>query len=870
MKLQFRNMKKHLLVLTFLAGMIASLYNDQSVWSQKRPDKPVDPGNQAERYDSAFSQTLVSQIDFSDASTQVYLGSPSIVRVDGNTLLASHDYFGPNDPSQKTSVFRSEDNGLSWVKVALLDQMYYGKLFMHEGSVYLFGVSGKPFKSIVIRKSIDRGSTWTTPSDSKSGLLFTANGTNGTDGYQTAPTSVIIANGRIYRAFEAAGPPYEWPKHFKAMVVSAPANADLLDAANWTKTNELAYNPAWTPASWNSTKPGWLEGNIVQAPSGEMWNVLRMNSTPISGKAANVKLSADNRSVSFDPATGFIDFPGGMSKFTLLYDEASGTYLSLVNNNTAPSKADQRNVLSLYFSADLVHWNHVRKLISDDSGLSLQNSIAKVGFQYVDWQIDGDDIIYAVRTSYDGADTYHNSNRITFHRFKNFRSYMDPPRGAWSFNEASGSLVSDSSRFGVTGTVYGATRTSSYLGGGLSFNGEDQYVGLGNQLKSALNHASAVTITGWINNRSLPAGGAEGGWLFATNAADNKAGAEVLLRGNHIRVGGRSGAGENYEYKDYPYTSTAQWHHVAGIIDYKNNSIQLYIDGVPQTPAKDRKITFGSQAYHPGSSQQPDTIGKSPANGGFFDGLIDEVKVYGRALSPNEINELAYDGLKGYWKFNEGSGTTAPDSSDSELDGKIMGASWLSGKQGQGLRFDGNVDYVDLDYKMGAALNGSPSIAFSGWINERVLAGTGGRTLFGTRINGATAGYELVVLSNSIRVAGRSTPADPYSTKDFAYQPSGTWRHIVGILDFKGNNIRLYVDGVEQQPIGGSVSFSRNVYERFLPTQPDAIGRSPGGTSYFTGMMDHVMIFGKTLTSLEVEHLYQQQKINHRIGSLEE
>jgi hypothetical protein len=49
----------------------------------------------------------------------------------------------------------------------------------------------------------------------------------------------------------------------------------------------------------------------------------------------------------------------------------------------------------------------------------------KHGFQYVDWLIDGDDIIAACRAAYDdgmgGAHNYHDANYLTFHRIANFR-----------------------------------------------------------------------------------------------------------------------------------------------------------------------------------------------------------------------------------------------------------------------------------------------------------------------------------------------------------------------------------------------------------------------------------------------------------------
>ncbi|MBR2465887.1 MAG: hypothetical protein IKB38_03020 [Clostridia bacterium] len=45
----------------------------------------------------------------------------------------------------------------------------------------------------------------------------------------------------------------------------------------------------------------------------------------------------------------------------------------------------------------------------------------KVGFQYVDFEFDGDDVIFLCRTAINGAASYHDSNCQTFHRIKDFR-----------------------------------------------------------------------------------------------------------------------------------------------------------------------------------------------------------------------------------------------------------------------------------------------------------------------------------------------------------------------------------------------------------------------------------------------------------------
>ena len=60
----------------------------------------------------------------------------------------------------------------------------------------------------------------------------------------------------------------------------------------------------------------------------------------------------------------------------------------------------------------------------------INQSIELTGSQYPDWQFDGEDIICLVRTAYDGAHNFHDSNRITFHRIKNFRRLISK-RSYW-------------------------------------------------------------------------------------------------------------------------------------------------------------------------------------------------------------------------------------------------------------------------------------------------------------------------------------------------------------------------------------------------------------------------------------------------------
>lgn len=369
------------------------------------------------------------EVKYQPERTRTYLGSPSLVCLPDGVLLATHDYFGIGCPRNHegeealTSVYRSEDGGTTWHAITHLINAYWSNLFFHKGHVYLLGTS-QQYGSVVIRRSTDEGFTWTHPADEKTGILFRGGVHHDPPNYHCAPMPVLHADGRLYRAFEDCDP-LEWGRGFKSLVISAAEDSDLLEASSWTMSNKLAFGPAWVPKDWGQLEnPGWLEGNVVEAPSGELWNILRFNSLPLVDKAAKVVIHDEGRQLSFEPANGFLDFPGGMTKFTIRQDSETGVYFSLVNNNTDSAWPAQRNLLSLYASDNLVDWQHLKTLLSDDTGLSAEDSIRLSGFQYVDWQFVGDDLSYLVRAAYRGAIRYHDSNRIFYCVEQNFRNLL--------------------------------------------------------------------------------------------------------------------------------------------------------------------------------------------------------------------------------------------------------------------------------------------------------------------------------------------------------------------------------------------------------------------------------------------------------------
>lgn len=363
-----------------------------------------------------------TEIKVQDSATKTYLGSPSILRLGNGDLLVTHDYFGPGCPRNHEheehllSVYRSRDDGATWHNVTHVAGQYWSNLFAHRGAAYLLGVS-QQYGSIVIRRSDDGGNTWTHPRDERTGLLFRGGAYHGNPNYHCAPVPVLAKDGWLYRAFEDCRDAV-WGTGFESCVIACREDADLLDAGNWLMSNKLAFDPAWLPGDWPALDgPGLLEGNVVETPEGEIWNVLRFHSAPLVGKAIVLQATHDGGGLPQD-FLRVIDFPGGMSKFTIRRHPRTGEYLTISNNNTDPLFPNQRNVLSLHSSDDLVHWRHERTLLEDDLGLPWEESVRQTGFQYVDWQFDGEGLIYVVRTAYDGAHDFHDANRLTFHRLR--------------------------------------------------------------------------------------------------------------------------------------------------------------------------------------------------------------------------------------------------------------------------------------------------------------------------------------------------------------------------------------------------------------------------------------------------------------------
>ena len=341
------------------------------------------------------------------------LCSPGIVKLKSGTLLVSMDVYENIRGQNLTKIFASYDDGKTWNYITDLFPCFWGKLFEYRDSLYMLGFTTE-YGDLIIGQSKDEGRTW-----SEYTTLFPGSGNRWCGGPHRAPLNIMEYQGRLWAAVDFG----TWEKggHMSG-VVSVDVRDDFMLAKSWTMSKFLPYNAQWNGAATGESR-GCLEGNIVKLPDGTLCNFLRYqidNCTPSHDRAVLLKIDPDRPEKQLE-FYKVIDFMGGLTKFSIVYDEVTKQYLALINRVIDEKKPMSRNMLSLITSGDAVHWDFVRDMVDCSA---YEESEEKIGMQYPDLLIDGDDLIWVQRTAMNNAANFHDSNYITFHRMREFRKYI--------------------------------------------------------------------------------------------------------------------------------------------------------------------------------------------------------------------------------------------------------------------------------------------------------------------------------------------------------------------------------------------------------------------------------------------------------------
>lgn len=227
--------------------------------------------------------------------------------------------------------------------------------------------------------------------------------------------------------------------------------------------------------------------------------------------------------------------------------------------------------------------------------------------------------------------------------------------------------------------LVGVTNASDYcqVAGShcLSFDGDD-YVSLGNGPSLQLH--TNITVSAWFKMDSGNSGRhlAIAGKLTAATSRGFGIG---RFSNNGVIFWTGNGSWIDGVYSN-PVTDT-EWHHLAGVRDGALMDLFLDGDSVFFNPySKNAFLDSGNSAFigrmysdqHQGYPEE------------YFDGLIDDVRIYNRGMSEAEVAIMmktlpgSDPSLVGYWNLNEGTGSVALDSSGNNNHGQLQGAAWAS------------------------------------------------------------------------------------------------------------------------------------------------------------------------------------------------
>jgi hypothetical protein len=203
------------------------------------------------------------------------------------------------------------------------------------------------------------------------------------------------------------------------------------------------------------------------------------------------------------------------------------------------------------------------------------------------------------------------------------------------------------------------------VSGALSLNGVDSFVEIPDDPSLT---PSSITIDAWVNTNTLnmPNGGGKIVSKYDSSISNGISWILEMSDGGYLGFGvyvGNIGDPARYVDTDSPVLAAGTWHHVAGTFDFDTQDIHVYVDGAepPSSPvfSDDTSIV---------DSITPVLIGSfTPANGvkrAYWDGLVDEVKIYNRALSPTEIQAIYGAASYGQCKDEDGDGFRPPEDCD--------------------------------------------------------------------------------------------------------------------------------------------------------------------------------------------------------------
>ncbi|MCK4429324.1 MAG: VCBS repeat-containing protein, partial [Candidatus Aenigmarchaeota archaeon] len=234
----------------------------------------------------------------------------------------------------------------------------------------------------------------------------------------------------------------------------------------------------------------------------------------------------------------------------------------------------------------------------------------------------GDDYFYYINAFDDegNEDNYYNSTGLV---------------GYWKFHEgslgsANGETTYDETNNDNDGTVYGANWTTGKYGPALEFDGDNDYINCGNN--PSLNAAN-ITVEAWVKIDGLTGTTQH---ILGRSCYGNHKDYRFYVTNGRIPGLDISNGTSNEAINSPDAIALNEWHHIVGTWTPSNKTI--YVDGEEK---RNQASTLASIGY---SGSAALLIGRYNCGGVALNGTIDEVRIYNRSLSADEVRENYHNG----------------------------------------------------------------------------------------------------------------------------------------------------------------------------------------------------------------------------------
>ncbi len=215
----------------------------------------------------------------------------------------------------------------------------------------------------------------------------------------------------------------------------------------------------------------------------------------------------------------------------------------------------------------------------------------------------------------------------------------------YGFEEGSGSIAFDSAVADGTsspvddGTIINAQYVPGKVGSfALRLSGSSSYVSLepNGQNNDLLNNASGASFTTWIKIDAYPSDIGSLAFISTTNNSFESRGGMFISGDGFVEVAGRASDSSSFQSRvTSSQVALDEWIHIAGVIDYANDRIDIYFNGELQL------LLPGSISFPQTTTSTTDssasTLGSTAGAFEFFAGTLDDLRIYNEALDSSAV-----------------------------------------------------------------------------------------------------------------------------------------------------------------------------------------------------------------------------------------